>query len=109
MRRKAASYKSQAMQSMPWNTQKMHFLDSSKIVIQHAVQKISCSEFSFEKSANYTEYEGRNWPQCGSNKKPPEIMTRFYVYLAGVQPCQEFSISHESPDFAGKKNTKPEH
>jgi len=88
---------------MPWNTQKMHFLDSSKIVIQHAVQKISCSEFSFEKSANYTEYEGRNWPQCGSNKKPPEIMTRFYVYLAGVQPCQEFSISHESPDFAGEK------
>lgn len=81
----------------------MHFLDSSKIVIQHAVQKISCSEFSFEKSANYTEYEGRNWPQCGSNKKPPEIMTRFYVYLAGVQPCQEISISHESPDFAGEK------
>lgn len=91
---------------MPWNSQKMHFLDSGKIVIQHAVQKISCTEVSFEKSANYPEHEGRNCPQSGSNKEQPEIMTRFCVYLAGIRACQEYSTSRESPEFAdGKKTT----
>lgn len=75
---------------MPWNTQKMlHFLESGKIAIQHAVQKIRCKEVSFKKSANYPEYEGRNCPQSGSNREQPEIMTGFCICLAGIQSCQE--------------------
>lgn len=77
----------------------LHFLDSNKIVIQHAVQKIRCTAVFFKKSANYPEYESRNCPQSGSNKEEAEIMTGFCVSFAGIQACQEFCSSRESPEF----------
>lgn len=71
----------------------------SLIVIQHAVQKIGCTEVSFKKSADYPEHEGRNYPQSGRKKSKQEIMTGFFVCLVGIQACQEHSASHESPEF----------
>lgn len=80
----------------------LHFLDSNKIVIQHAVQKIRCTEVFFKKSANYPAYEGRDCPQSGSNKEQAEIMTGFCVSLADIQACQESCASCESPEFVGE-------
>lgn len=83
----------------------LHFLDSSEIAIQHAVQQIRCTEVSFKKSGNYPEYEGRNCPQSRIKKEQPEIMTGFHVCLAGIQACQEYSASHESPEFVEEIKT----
>lgn len=77
----------------------LHFLDSNKIVIQHAVQKIRHTEVFFRKSANYPAYEGRNCPQSGSNKEQGEIMSGFCFSRAGIWACQEYCASCASSEF----------